>query len=334
MSKPLASKGVTADALLRRRLEEPTWVVPGLLPAGLAICAGKPKVGKSWLSLHLAIAIAAGRPFLGSTAAPGTVLYLALEDHLRRLQSRLTAVLQGDHAPRRLHLHVEWPALADGALDQLSDWLDHHPDAKLVIVDTLAKLRGPGPAAKGYRADYAEIAGLKNMADAHGVALLLVHHITKSRSDDPFEQFAGSVGLTAAADTLLHLSRQRGSDQCILRTTGRDIEEQELALGFHSGRFVTAGAADPEVALSPERRAILDFVRRSGTPVTPLTVSSGLGLPAGGTRKIRVLMRGQGVLVRVDGGYVPAPSHQATPATAPGNVLPFPTKARPAPPAS
>ena len=151
MSQPTRQQGITADALLRRKLGEPTWVVPGLLPTGLAICASQPKVGKSFLSLHLAVAVAAGRPFLGSLpVVQGTVLYLALEDHFRRLQSRLTTVLHGDAPPRRLHLHVEWPSLADGGLDRLDTWLDKHPGTKLKIAPApdavAAPLLAPGSA--------------------------------------------------------------------------------------------------------------------------------------------------------------------------------------------
>ena len=205
-----------------------------------------------------------------------------------------------------------------------------------MVVDTFAKLRDP-TTRKGYRADYAELGAMKRLADARGLGLLLVHHLTKARGNDPFQHFSGSVGLTAAADTLLHLSRRRGAEQCVLRTTGRDVEESELGLRFVKGRFALEAKppdASPEVSLSPERRAILEFIRLAVGPVAPHVVSTGLGLHPGGTRKLMVLMREQGVLVRGDGGYTAAPPGAAAPATAISaatNVVAFRAGPRPVP---
>jgi len=79
----------TADELQDMRFPPPKWVVPGLIPEGVTLFAGKPKVGKSWMALEIAVAIAAGRPCLGNLEPEvGDVLYAALEDNPRRLQRR------------------------------------------------------------------------------------------------------------------------------------------------------------------------------------------------------------------------------------------------------
>ena len=73
---------------------EPRWIVPGIVPEGTTILAGKPKMGKSWLALGTSVAVAAGGVALGTKRVErGAVLYLALEDNPRRLQSRLKKLL-------------------------------------------------------------------------------------------------------------------------------------------------------------------------------------------------------------------------------------------------
>jgi RecA-family ATPase len=79
------------------------FILPGLVPEGATLLVARPKFGKSWLVLDIAIAIAAGRFTLGQLKpVQGDVLYLALEDGPRRLQRRLLVVqsLKDYVAPR------------------------------------------------------------------------------------------------------------------------------------------------------------------------------------------------------------------------------------------
>ena len=81
---------VTALELSQTELPEQRWAIVGLLLEGVALLVAKPKVGKSWLVLQLALIVALGhQEFLGEMAEePGEVLYLALEDSQRRLKER------------------------------------------------------------------------------------------------------------------------------------------------------------------------------------------------------------------------------------------------------
>jgi hypothetical protein len=93
---PLAAAW-TADRLMAATFPEPRWAVPGILLEGVSLLAGPPKVGKSWLSLGLGVGIAAGWTVLGEiTVQAGPVLYLALEDTLRRLSR------SSEREPRRM----------------------------------------------------------------------------------------------------------------------------------------------------------------------------------------------------------------------------------------
>jgi len=72
---------ITAAELQTKQFPPLRFVVPDLIPEGLTLLAGKPKVGKSWMVLDIAIAVASGRYTLGNLKPEqGDVLYLALED--------------------------------------------------------------------------------------------------------------------------------------------------------------------------------------------------------------------------------------------------------------
>lgn len=253
---------VSLDAM---EFPEPKFIVPGLLTEGLGILAGRPKQGKSWLALGLADAVARGGKALGSIdVEPGDVLYLALEDTPRRLQSRLRAIRQGLSPTPRLELVTSWNRLTDGGGDKLIEWLEAHDRPRLIIIDTFAKVRPKQDIRNTslYDADYAALSPLKRVADDHGVCILLVHHTRKSDADDPFDEISGSTGLTGSADTLLLLKRDRGQHDAALKATGRDIEESETALRFDgdTGRWTRLGPAD-EYRQSETQRKIWRAVR-------------------------------------------------------------------------
>src|SRR5215218_10782755 len=202
----------SAAEIMAKELPPVRWVVPDILPEGVTFLAGKPKMGKSWMVLGLGIAVATGGVALGTKRVErGEVLCLALEDNKRRIQNRLTKLLAGRPAPASLHITTEWPRLDEGGADLLGDWLAIHPAARLVIVDTLAMFK---PHASGRRSAYDEdreaVAPLGPIAADHGVAILLVHHLRETESDDPLDMITGSVGLTGGVDGALVLKRQRG----------------------------------------------------------------------------------------------------------------------------
>lgn len=271
---------VTARALMAMNFPEPKWVVPGILPEGTTILAGKPKMGKSWLALEVAVAVASGGVALGKERVEqGSVLYLALEDNLRRLQSRLTKLLRGGVAPNKLELITEWPRLDDGGLAVLETWLTSHPDARLLILDTLEKVRGKRAGKNPYGEDYQAVEPLLSLAARRNVAVLIVHHLRKQGAEDPLDEVSGSTGLTGGVDGVLVLKRERGRADAYLHVTGRDIEdEQELALNWDkdTATWTIAGEAE-EYRMSRERQEIVDCLHSIGGPAAPKEVSDALG---------------------------------------------------------
>jgi len=230
-----------ADALQRLEFEPLVAPVTGLIVEGLTLLCGASKIGKSWFVLDLCCSVASGRPFLGLDTLPGDVLYLALEDSERRLQSRLKKL--GEVPTAALQFSTSALSLDSGLLDQMSDWVRHTTAPRMIVIDTLQKIRGVAPnRANAYALDYEAMGRLKAFADLHHIALLLVHHLNKSReSSDPFERISGSTGLMGAADTSILLDRERNSTTATLSFTGRDVWGDDLNLRMNDGRWTVLG---------------------------------------------------------------------------------------------
>src|SRR5215212_7124275 len=305
----ILKNALSATELLAIEFPKPRWIVPGIVPEGTTILAGKPKMGKSWFALGTSLAVAAGGVALGTQRVErGAVLYLALEDNPRRLQSRLKKLLPGGEAPEGLELATQWPRLGDGGLEALEAWLNAHPDARLVVIDTLAKFRA-GQAGKNiYKEDYEAVESLVELAADHNVAVLIVHHLRKLGADDPLDQVSGSIGLTGGADGALVLNRERGRADAYLYVTGRDIEEEkELALSWDSttATWKIAGDAE-EYRNSRERQEVEECLGTLGEPAGPKEVSEALGKPYNNVKQLMWKMGNEGDLRSVGGGkYVP-----------------------------
>lgn len=271
----------TAAELVTADFPDPRWAVPGLLAEGVNLLAGAPKVGKSWAALNIAVAVASGGRALGKIdVTSGDVLYLALEDTPRRLAERLRKVLGPDPAPRGLAFATASPSLPDGGAAKIGDWLTEHPCARLVIVDVFARIRGrSSDNASAYDLDYAAMSALKQIADRHRIALLVVHHTRKAASEDFLHEVSGTNGLAGAADAVLVLKRMRGSADAELHVTGRDVDEHSYALSFDADLGAWRMLAGPagDYALGDTRQRILRHLRSVGA-ATPKEITEALGL--------------------------------------------------------
>lgn len=279
--KELALEGISAFDLARREFPEPRWAVPGLIPAGLSILAGKPKVGKSWALLGLGIAAASGGVALGhAEVTQQGVLYLALEDTPQRLQVRQAIVLSADDAspPARLVYRTTWPRADEGGIEALDRYAEKHPETGLVIVDTIAKVRPASARGQSvYEADYKIVGDLKGVADRRNLAVLCAHHLRKQGSDDIFDSLSGSLGLTGAADAVLVLERKRGDGSATLHLTGRDVEEVQLAVEFRAATCTWHVLGDArEVAATREQRDVLELL--AAGPKSAAAVGKALGI--------------------------------------------------------
>lgn len=295
------------------------FVVDGIMPEGLGLLIGAPKVGKSWLALALALAVAMGRPALGGAEVErGAVLYLAMEDGERRLQDRCGRLLVGEPIPTGLD-YVTTPPKPRDVLGIVAVWLDEHPRG-VVIIDTLGKVMPPTlPGESAYERDYRVVGAYKRLADEHpGSAVIIVHHDRKATSDDFVDAVSGTHGLAGAADFVVVLDRKRNEAAGLLKVTGRDVPEHEYAVDVEHGRWklrdgdlADAAEAAREVrataGVGTRSREVIAYVLGADGAVTPGGVAVAVGVDAktAGTYLARAVERG--VVVRTGRGLYSAP---------------------------
>ncbi|MCB1810079.1 MAG: AAA family ATPase [Candidatus Competibacteraceae bacterium] len=309
---------ITAAALSRKHFDPVRWAVPGILPEGVTLLAGAPKIGKSWLILDIALAIGLGGKALGTIdVQQGDALYLALEDTDRRLKRRLGTLLpDGTPQPDRLTLATTAPRLDDGLIDVLEEWVDSVTDPRLIVIDTLAKIRpGSDVRVPQYERDYA-IGGALMRLSERGVSVLVVHHTRKMVSDDPLELVSGTLGLSGGVDGIIVLQRARGAGDGQLYVTGRDVEDEgHYALNFDKqrGAWWMLGPVEQQPG-GDAQSAILDLLEAG--PMKPGDIAKALNKNRSTTRTLIGRMLDKGLLEkRFDGQYQRA-SIEATQATA------------------
>lgn len=304
------SASFSAADLQSMQFEPIKYVVPGChIVEGLTILASKPKLGKSWLMLQAAIAVSLGEVIFEARCEPGDVLYAALEDNPRRIQSRMDKLCGLRPWPSRLTFRCEMPGLAEGGLDVIRDWAEQVERPRLAIIDVLAKVRPSRGREEGnYEADYKAVSGLKALCDELGIAVVLVHHVRKMEADDPLDTVSGTTGLTGAVDSILVLSRN--SDGVTLQGRGRDITEVDAAVKFdrEDCRWSYLGEAS-EVRRSDERNLILDALLQAGEPMSPRDLADATGHPYGAVRRLLVKMSSAGELIKAGRGSYEHPSN-------------------------
>lgn len=237
---------ILASDLLLMEFTEPPCIVAGLVPIGLTLLAGRPKQGKSWLALQLSLATVLGRNALGKPVVAGDVLYLALEDHQRRMHGRLRHLLGAAPYPEDLRrLSLLFGDVKPGDLRAVEEWTKRAAAPKLVVIDTLGRFLPPNKRRDAggdtFQVDYAWMAELKALADAANVGMILIHHTRKSAADDPLTEVSGSTALTAAADAVLVLRRNRAEQDASLTVTGRDFDDAELNIQWNNGLWSLGG---------------------------------------------------------------------------------------------
>ena len=219
---------IDGETLMDARLPKRNFCVETLLPEGISMLGGAPKVGKSQMVLLLALQVAKGEPIWNLPTKQGTVLYLALEDSLSRLQDRLNRLT--DEAPASLYFATTAGTIGDELCMQISKFILEHPDTVLVIIDTFQIVRNNG-IETSYANDYEEVRALKTLADEKKISLLLVHHLRKQGDSYALNKLSGTTGISGAMDAVFILDQsKRNANGATLFCTGRDIENREIEI--------------------------------------------------------------------------------------------------------
>jgi RecA-family ATPase len=304
----------TAADLQNKKFPDVSYVIPGLIPEGLTIFAGRPKIGKSWGALELAIGVAAGLSVFGGVdeVEQGDVLYCALEDNQRRLKRRLTKLLpsMGGVWPKRLTLATQWRRLDQGGVEDIKSWYSSVAKPRLTILDTLAGVRPPRDGKDIYESDYKALWDIHRFTNDNGIASLALHHTRKMEAEDPLDTISGSLGIAGAADTCLVLARTQNGTTLYVR--GRDVEEQEHAIAFskETCRWSILGDAT-EIRRSTTRKSILEVLAEATTVLNPQEISAATGINRNAVDQRLYKMVKDGEAVQVGRGLYAHPDKAA-----------------------
>jgi hypothetical protein len=301
----------TAAKLRTMEFPPVSYIVPGIIPEGVTVLAGKPKIGKSWMALDLAIGIATGSPVLGGVhVEQGDVLYCCLEDNQRRLKRRVTKLLGafGGDWPARLTLATEWRRLDEGGVEDIEAWCGSVSKPRLVLLDTLVGVR---PATRGnetpYEGDYKALSRIHRFAnDRDGLGVVALTHTRKMDADDPVDTISGTLGTAGQADTCLILARSNKGTTLYVR--GRDVEECERAIIFGSENCKWSLLGDAaEVHRSDTRTKILDVLDRAPALMGPGEIAALTDVVRNTVDKMLARMVHDGEVIQVSRGKYAAP---------------------------
>jgi hypothetical protein len=278
----------STNDIMARTFAPINWVVPGYISEGFLVLAGRQKLGKTWLAIDMALAVATGGVAIGSIMCEqGDVLYIDMENGPRRIQSRINTLFPDErNRPdlSRLEWVTEAPQLDAGFVNELERWRRSVSEPRFVIIDVLQRIKPAGSLARNaYENDYSTWAPLQHWATSNGIAVLGLHHTKKGGADDPLEALSGSNGLGACADTTLVLDSDQNGKTLYVR--GRDVEEKETALIFAGGFWSILGEA-ADVRRSDERISIVAALTDHGEAMTPAELSSATGKPSLNVRQL------------------------------------------------
>jgi RecA-family ATPase len=180
--KPFTVKPITSRQLAELALPDLRFPIADLMPEGLALMVGRPKLGKSWAVLQCAIALATGGTFLERPTVPSDVLLIGSEDSKRRIKNRQKASIGTDSEIDRLEIFtVEdgFPRADEGGLDYIARWLADHPGG-VVFIDTLGKFRSWEQKGSAYGADIKALEPIQALALKQHSLILCTHHDNKN----------------------------------------------------------------------------------------------------------------------------------------------------------
>ncbi len=285
---------LTVQELHSTQWPEPVEVVKGMLQAGLAILHGKSKVGKSWLGLQLAFAVASGGKFLNVPVERGRVLYFALEDSPRRLDKRTRKQQWPSDLKVDFVLAREFGRkignLAREGCTRLAQQIEAN-GYRLVVIDTLGRSLGMYFKPRDLN-DYGvmtqTLAPLQELALGQNCVLLFIDHQNKSSPFEPdaINDITGSMGKGATIDTAWGLYRERGKHNAELRIVGRDLdEERTLALDFDKEFCLWDCIGDADDLRMTEQRQLIVQVITDLKQVTLLELSGITNIEKGNLYK-------------------------------------------------
>lgn len=244
---------ISSVEIMNTPMKKQRFIVYGMIYPGIHILSGDPKISKSWMMLDMCLAVAKGEDFFGRKTERGQVVYMALEDTFVSLQSRMYELT--DEPSENLFFTLLANSIGSGLEEDLRDCKKMFPDLKMVVIDTLQKIRNNIDTK--YGADYQELSILKGIADQLEIAIVLVHHNRKARDSNPNNLISGTNGIAGCADGLLVFTRN--SENAKLHISGRGAPSLELNLKREKSKWILLDDA-PEITPDIFSFTIHDFM--------------------------------------------------------------------------
>lgn len=262
----------TRDVVLMETQYTPiTWIVQDILPSGLAMLAGKPKHGKSFLCLDLAIHVALGQSFWGYATHHGEALYLSLEDDARIVKKNRMQ-LSGLCSIPNLYYGFEFPKGND-AIQRLQQLIHDNPNLKLIIIDIIGCVIPYMSGDQSNKYDFISnsLEQFKMILKDTGVCLLFTHHTSKKDYALSQDKVLGSTAYQAKVDTFMVLEKKDDSSST-LSIDGKFMQGSKTLLlsRNENGSFSIMGERNKPVS---EMERLLEIVKSSKTPLSPKQAS-------------------------------------------------------------
>ena len=253
---------VDGETLMDIQFPKSRFCIQSLLPQGVSILGGAPKIGKSWMVLDWCVRIAKGEDVWNLPTEKGTVLYLCLEDSLARIQDRLNYIT--DEVPNNLYVATKSESIETGLIQQIQNFIITHTDTTLIVIDTFQMIRNNSELS--YANDYNEIGKLKQYTDEMSISILLVHHLRKQGDSDPLNKLSGTTGLSGAVDAVFVLDKdKRNENKANLLCIGRDIEQREFQLSFNKENctwdLINDSLENPVPSMPQEMVDFIEFMK-------------------------------------------------------------------------
>lgn len=235
---------ISSVEIMNTPMKKQRFIVDGMIYPGIHILSGDPKIGKSWMMLDMCLAVAKGEDFFGRKTERGQVVYMALEDTFISLQSRMYELT--DEPSENLFFTLLANSIGNGLEEDLRECKKMFPDLKMIVIDTLQKIRNN--IDMKYGADYQELSVLKSIADQLGIAIILVHHNRKAHDSNPNNLISGTNGIAGCADGLLVFIRN--GENAKLHISGRGAPSLELNLKREKSKWILlddAPKSEPDI---------------------------------------------------------------------------------------
>ena len=239
-----------------------------LPPEGTLLFCGSSKIGKSWLALDMGLHICKGEKFWGYDVRKAAVLYICLEDGELRLQNRMFKI--GEEDQKDFYYATEIASTEEDIIKQLDEQMEKHPEIGLIIIDSLTALRAKLAVVNNnaFIDDYRILNAFHHFTDNHHITLLIVHHVRKMRSEDPFDDIAGTNGLSAAADGSFVFRKEKFTDDEVklyakCRDTGQHMWTIRLDEETCIWKMIHESTPMEDVINSdPDLKKTVEFIRK------------------------------------------------------------------------